>query len=106
MLNTQILTTKEAAEYLKINDQIFEKYLRQGKIPARKVGRQWRISKLALDLWLAPSLIKILPRQLLWEEIFALGDEIGKTNKISEEEVLTRVKNLRKKIGVSLKSSP
>jgi|SRR3989338_1408581 len=104
MLNTQVLTTKEAAEYLKINDQVFEKYLRQGKIPARKVGRQWRISKLALDLWLAPSLVKILPRQMLWNEIFSIGDKIGETVKLSEKEVLAEIKNIRKKSGISLKS--
>ncbi len=104
MLNTQVLTTKEAAEYLKINDQVLEKYLREGKVPAKKVGRQWRISKLALDLWLAPSLVKALPRQLLWDEIFSLGDKIGKKIKISDKEVLNEVRSLRKRSGISLKS--
>lgn len=104
MLNTQVLTTKEAAEYLKINDQVLEKYLREGKVPAKKVGRQWRISKLALDLWLAPSLAKILPRQLLWDEIFSLGDKIANVVDLSEKEVVSEVKNLRKKSGISLKS--
>jgi len=41
----------------------------------------------------------ISPREFLWLEIFSLGDEIGRTAKMSEKEVLTRVKNLRKKIG-------
>lgn len=104
MLNTQVLTTKEAAEYLKINDQVLEKYLREGVVPARKVGRQWRISKLALDLWLAPSLAKILPRQLLWDEIFSIGDKIGSKVKISENKTLQEIKNLRRKSGISLKS--
>ena len=103
MLNTQVLTTKEAAEYLKINDQVLEKYLREGKVPAKKVGRQWRISKLALDLWLAPSLAKILPKQLLWNEIFSIGDKIGSKVNISEKETLQEIKNLRRKSGISLK---
>lgn len=104
MLNTQVLTTKEAAEYLKINDQVLEKYLREGIVPAKKVGRQWRISRLALDLWLAPSLAKILPRQLLWDEIFSIGDKIGSKVNMSKKETLREIKNLRRKSGISLKN--
>ena len=103
MLNTQVLTTKEAADYLKINNQVLEKYLREGIVPAKKVGRQWRISKLALDLWLAPSLAKILPRQLLWDEVFSVGDKIGSKVNMSEKETLLEIKNLRRKSGISLK---
>jgi len=104
MLNNQILTSFEAAEYLKINPQVVEKYFRQGLIPARKVGRQWRISKLALDFWLAPSLAAILPRTFLWQEIFSLGDKIAAETPISEEKILKTIKDIRKKRGFTLKS--
>ena len=104
MLNTQVFTTKEAAEYLKINKQVLEKYLRQGDVPARRVGRQWRISKLALDLWLAPSLASILPRLSVWQEAFSLGDTIGKRVSLSDEKILETVKSLRKERGIKLAS--
>jgi len=104
MLNTQVLTTQEAAEYLKINPQVFEKYLRQGRVPAKKVGRQWRISKLALDLWLAPSLAQVLPQLSTWQQIFFLGDQIGQQTSLSDEQVLETVQRLRQKRGFNPKS--
>jgi excisionase family DNA binding protein len=105
MLFDEVLTTQEAARYLKINRQVLEKYLRQGEIPAKKVGRQWRINKLALDLWLAPSLASVLPRLLLWQGIFALGDKIGEQVSLSDEQILKTIKDLRKESGILLKRS-
>lgn len=104
MFINQILTTKETASYLRINPQVLEKYLRGGAIPARKVGRQWRISKLALDLWLAPSLAEILPRLFLWQEIFSAGDKIGERVTLSDEKILRMVKTLRNKRDFIIKS--
>ena len=104
MLNSQIFTTREAAEYLKVSPQAMEKYLREGKVPGKKVGKQWRISQLALDFWLAPSLAAALPRFFLWQEVFALGDKIGREINVSDETILKTVKSLRKKRGLIFKS--
>lgn len=95
MLNTQVLTPIEAAEYLKVNPQVLEKYLRGGAIPARKVGRQWRISKLALDLWLAPEMTRIFSKLLTWNNAFSLGDQISREIPLSDEEILRTVKTIR-----------
>lgn len=104
MLNSQIFTTKEAAEYLKINPQVMEKYLREGKLPGKKLGKQWRISQLALDFWLAPSLAVALPRFFLWQEAFTLGDKIGREINLPDETILETVKSLRKKRGFIFQS--
>lgn len=95
MLNTTVLTPNEAAEYLKVNPQVLEKYLRAGDIPARKIGRQWRINKLALDLWLAPEMTRIFSKLLTWNNVFALGDQIGQEIPLSDEDILRTVKTLR-----------
>lgn len=104
MPETQVFTPKEASQYLKINSQVLQKYLRQGVLPARKVGRQWRISKLALDFWLAPSLARFLPRAAAWQEIFSWGDKIGEKVNLSEEEISKEVRDLRQKRGFGSKS--
>lgn len=97
MLNDQVFTPLEAADYLKINPRVLESYLRKDVIPARKVGRQWRVSKLALDLWLAPSLFMMLPKLTAWQEIFATGDTLVKNAAVSEDEIIKTVQDLRKK---------
>lgn len=104
MLNNQVFTTKEAAQYLRINKQVLERYLREGIVPARKLGRQWRVSKLALDLWIAPSLGQVLPRMFLWQEIFNLGDQISKKVSLTDEKILYTLSKIRKERGITLKS--
>jgi len=38
----KIMTAKELARYLKLNEITIYKYVNEGKIPGFKVGRQWR----------------------------------------------------------------
>lgn len=46
------LTANEAADYLRVSSKTLTGLLANGQIPARRVGRQWRILKHALDRWL------------------------------------------------------
>lgn len=43
------LTVDDAAAALQLNRQTVAKWLRQGKLPGRKIGREWRISRKALE---------------------------------------------------------
>jgi len=47
------MTTKEAAEYLRLNYMTVYKLAQKGKIPATKVGGNWRFKKDILDDWIA-----------------------------------------------------
>lgn len=46
------LTIEEAAKHLKIGKPTLYPMARDGKIPARKVGRAWRFNREALDQWI------------------------------------------------------
>jgi len=46
------LTSQEMAAYLKIPKSTLYKLVREGKIPAQKIGRHWRFRKEAIDRWL------------------------------------------------------
>lgn len=48
-----LMTAKEAAEYLRLNYMTVYKLAQRGKIPATKVGGNWRFKKELLDEWLA-----------------------------------------------------
>lgn len=43
-----VLTPKEAAEKLKLNEKTVLQLLRSGELPGRHLGRQWRIPEDAL----------------------------------------------------------
>ena len=47
------MTTKEAAEYLRLNYMTVYKLAQRGRIPASKVGGNWRFKKEILDEWIA-----------------------------------------------------
>ena len=47
-----ILTVDEISDYLKIPRSTIYKLVREGKIPAQKIGRHWRFRKEAIDHWL------------------------------------------------------
>src|SRR5262247_3359608 len=46
------LTTEEVLDYLHVNLRTVYRLIKAGKIPAVRVGRQWRFRKRDIDAWL------------------------------------------------------
>jgi excisionase family DNA binding protein len=46
------LTTEEVLDYLQVNLRTVYRLIKAGKIPAVRVGRQWRFRKRDIDAWL------------------------------------------------------
>src|ERR1700677_3873961 len=51
-MTTTWLNTDEAAEYLGLGKTLVYALAQEGKIPANKVGKQWRFEKAHLDEWI------------------------------------------------------
>ncbi len=49
----EIMTPREAAEYLSVHVRTIYRLAKNGDIPGRKVGGSWRFKKDALDDWLS-----------------------------------------------------
>jgi excisionase family DNA binding protein len=49
----EILTPREAAEYLSIHVRTIYRLAKNRDIPCRKIGGSWRFKKDALDEWLS-----------------------------------------------------
>jgi len=47
----KLMTIKEVADYLRLSKVTVYKMTRQGKIPALKIGKQWRYNKSEIDSW-------------------------------------------------------
>src|SRR5436189_5256928 len=52
MIDETFLTTEEVLEYLHVNLRTVYRLIKAGKIPAVRVGRQWRFRKRDIDAWL------------------------------------------------------
>lgn len=50
--NKEIMTAKEVAQYLNIHPLTVHKYAREGKIPAFKIGTDWRFHKKYIERWI------------------------------------------------------
>src|SRR4249919_2770808 len=102
MIDETFLTTEEVLEYLQVNLRTVYRLIKAGKIPAVRVGRQWRFRKRDIDTWLEsqrrrssprPSLGRAVnpvvgrPRVLVADDEPSVRDLLLKTLTLAEYEV-------------------
>jgi excisionase family DNA binding protein len=49
----EVMTPREAAEYLSVHVRTIYRLAKEGVIPGRKVGGGWRFKKETMDRWLS-----------------------------------------------------
>jgi excisionase family DNA binding protein len=59
-----VLTTKELAEYIKLNEKTVIKLAQNGQIPGVKIGNQWRFHLSAIDDYLQEKIVHAPDRKL------------------------------------------
>ncbi|NQT75774.1 MAG: helix-turn-helix domain-containing protein [Candidatus Omnitrophica bacterium] len=50
-----VMTVKDVADYLDVHPMTIYKYVKDGRIPAFKVGDSWRIRRDSIDKWIRDS---------------------------------------------------
>jgi excisionase family DNA binding protein len=99
------LTTEEVLEYLQVNLRTVYRLIKAGKIPAVRVGRQWRFRKRDIDAWLdsqrththqpatptapVPTARNGRPRILVVDDEASIRDLLQKTLALAEYDVET-----------------
>src|ERR1700758_3592266 len=104
-MDDTFLTTDEVLAYLQVNLRTVYRLIKAGKIPAVRVGRQWRFRKRDIDAWLdsqrprsgsrpapAPGAPKAgtgstRPRILVVDDEASIRDLLSKTLALAEYEV-------------------
>lgn len=51
-MDTDIMTIREVAEYLKLTEKTAYRLAAEGKLPGFKVGGAWRFRKSDIDSWI------------------------------------------------------
>jgi excisionase family DNA binding protein len=106
MIDETFLTTEEVLEYLQVNLRTVYRLIKAGKIPAVRVGRQWRFRKRDIDAWLdsqrprggsrqAPTAAAVArpaggharPRVLVVDDEASIRDLLSKTLALAEYDV-------------------
>jgi excisionase family DNA binding protein len=52
MKDDKIMTLEEVANYLRLKPQTIYTWAQEKKIPAAKLGKEWRFKKSVVDKWL------------------------------------------------------
>jgi excisionase family DNA binding protein len=106
MIDETFLTTEEVLEYLQVNLRTVYRLIKAGKIPAVRVGRQWRFRKRDIDAWLdsqrprggtaraatlapspRPAGSAARPRVLVVDDEASIRDLLAKTLALAEYDV-------------------
>ena len=108
MMDETFLTTEEVLEYLQVNLRTVYRLIKAGKIPAVRVGRQWRFRKRDIDAWLdsqrprggsraaaaapaatpaRPATGNARPRVLVVDDEASIRDLLSKTLALAEYDV-------------------
>jgi excisionase family DNA binding protein len=53
----EILTLEEVAHYLRLKPQTIYKWAQERRIPAVKLGKEWRFRKSILDRWMDAQML-------------------------------------------------
>jgi len=53
MREDDVLTSAEAAAFLKVGNRTVLDEAKRGRLPGRRVGKEWRFSRKVLEQWLA-----------------------------------------------------
>jgi excisionase family DNA binding protein len=56
----EVMTLREASQYLGISPDTLYKYLSENRIPAFKLGNRWRFKKDLLDRWMEKKSERVL----------------------------------------------
>jgi excisionase family DNA binding protein len=104
-MDETFLTTEEVLEYLQVNLRTVYRLIKAGKIPAVRVGRQWRFRKRDIDAWLdsqrpraggarpapaapaRPASGTTRPRVLVVDDEASIRDLLSKTLALAEYDV-------------------
>lgn len=77
MVVKEIMTPEQVAEYLQLDPTTVYRYIRQGKLVASKLGRNYRIPKANVDLFLQAASTNPQAREALFRRV----SEIAERNK-------------------------
>ena len=57
MLSNELMTIEEVAEYLRMKPQTIYRWAQDKRIPAAKLGKEWRFRRRIIDAWLDEQMI-------------------------------------------------
>ncbi|MDP2916566.1 MAG: helix-turn-helix domain-containing protein [Dehalococcoidia bacterium] len=71
----EIMTPEQVADYLQLNKDTVYRYIREGKLAASKLGRNYRILKENIDLFLLATSTAQIAREALFSRLESVAEK-------------------------------
>ncbi|AJS58578.1 helix-turn-helix domain-containing protein [Paenibacillus sp. IHBB 10380] len=85
-MENRFYTIDQVAEILDIHHKTVRKFIKEGKLKANKVGKQWRISQIDLDIFTRDK------KSIMENEVFSSDEEIEFSNRYIKKEKTSEIK--------------
>jgi excisionase family DNA binding protein len=95
---TEIMTVREAAQFLRVSRNTLYRCLKQGDLPGRRIGREWRLLKSELIRWM-----RSYSTEEIWTKEFnqALEELRQEIRQVTPEEISAAIQAVRKGFSFS-----
>ncbi|MBM3142962.1 MAG: helix-turn-helix domain-containing protein [Chloroflexi bacterium] len=70
----EIMTPEQVADYLQLNKDTVYRYIREGKLAASKLGRNYRILRESVDLFLLATSTSQIAREALFNRLEGVAE--------------------------------
>jgi len=90
-----MMTSREAADYLRLGVDTLKRKARAGDVPAAKTGRKWLFRKADLDAWLGQG--GLLPERLVNQWLIESSEEILRT---TPRDQFLSIEEVKAKLGL------
>ncbi len=84
--SNQVLTTRELAQYIRLNEKTVIKMAQKGRLPGVKIGNQWRFHLNAIDAYLQNDLIQSSDEEL--DMVIKTTDNIIPLSRLTDHNLL------------------
>ena len=82
-MDTETMTLKEVAEYLRLSEKTVSRMAQEGRIPAQKFARQWRFQRSSIESWITNRATTPIDQQELPPEATGLPQPLTIANVIT-----------------------
>jgi PTS system nitrogen regulatory IIA component len=88
-MSNHVLKIREVAQYLSVSESTIYKMVKQGEIPAVRIGKSWLFLQPVIDKWLEEAMSKNVSQEIdKLEKVEFIPHELGRIKgDLSREEI-------------------
>jgi excisionase family DNA binding protein len=87
-MDDRLMTIKQLASYLKLNERTIVKLVADGALPGVKIGNQWRFRKAMIDTWLDDQMLGVAPRLVEEQEVAVSREMLELSSCFQPEQII------------------